>query len=93
VGAALGDISRNVAAFVPLGYLWQRRLRHTRLGFARAGALVVAGAALFALGVETAQHFLPGRYSSLSDVISNMAGAAIGVALTPRGRFSFGWLA
>jgi len=70
---ALADGILNAALFLPLGV-----------------ALSVAGwrpwrtiavGALLSCGVETAQFVIPGRDPSLSDVLFNTLGAALGVAL------------
>jgi len=63
------DILMNVALFVPLGFLLERSLGVTRT--ALLGVLV-------SLGIETAQLFLPGRWSTLSDVVANGLGGWIG---------------
>jgi len=71
--AALADGILNAALFLPFG-----------------AALSVAGwrpwraialSALLSFGVETAQFEIPGRDPSLSDVLFNTLGAALGVAL------------
>lgn len=66
------DVVLNLALFVPLGLLAKRR-------FGTLGAVAI-GAAL-STGIEVAQLFLPGRFSTLADLISNTTGALVGVAL------------
>jgi VanZ family protein len=74
------DALLNVAVFVPFGLL-------AAFGTSRrrgAVAVVIGTAALLSLGIETLQHFVPWRYSSWIDVISNSAGAAIGALVGRR---------
>ena len=74
------DLSLNVLLFIPLGVLGARSLR--RAGVAPLPALLatVGGSMALSLSMETLQHFIPGRYSSLVDVLMNGGGAAIGVS-------------
>ena len=74
------DLSLNVILFIPLGVLGRRSLRHA--GVAPFPALLgtVAGGMALSLTMETLQHFIPGRYSSLADVLMNGGGAAVGAA-------------
>ena len=68
------DAILNVGLFVPLGF----GLRLAGLGVAR---IVAIGLGL-TLAIETAQlGLVPGRYSSLADVVTNTLGAAIGAWL------------
>ena len=71
--ATLADFGLNVALYVPLGFLLRRY----------TGRVAVAAAVglLLAVGVEAAQLFLPGRFSTLEDVIANGAGAGLGALL------------
>lgn len=64
----IADGILNTATFVPLG--WLSRL------------LVVAGfGAGLSLAVETVQFFIPSRYSSLIDVLTNTGGAVLGAVI------------
>ncbi len=79
------DLILNVVMFVPLGLFCQSVVwREKRTPWWMVG---VAGAA-FSAGIEAGQLFLPDRFTSLFDVITNGVGAAIGartyVALRPR---------
>lgn len=65
------DILLNVALFVPLGFLLERRL-----GLWRTALLGL----VLSLMIETTQLFLPGRWSTLSDLGANCLGAWIGAA-------------
>lgn len=74
------DLSLNVVLFIPLGVLCRRSLR--RAGAAPLPALLatVGGSMALSLSMETLQHFIPGRYSSLVDVLMNSGGAVIGMS-------------
>ncbi len=74
----IADGILNVGLFLPLGMALAWRYRG-------AMRLIAAGAALSAL-VELAQTHIPGRDPSLSDILSNTLGTALGVALAGRGR-------
>jgi VanZ family protein len=82
----LFDMGVNVLGYVPYGFLCIAAL-YPRSRGAAAFAVAVASAALISLGVETAQNYLPTRFASNVDVLSNIAGAtfgaAVGVVLTP----------
>ena len=69
------DIVANIALFFPLGFLG----RGLTDGSARSGRRVVWIAALCSLLIETAQLFLRRRYAGPIDVVSNAAGAWLGV--------------
>jgi glycopeptide antibiotics resistance protein len=83
-GLRLEDVV-NVALFVPLG--WGLHLIARRAGL--RSSLIVAGvvAAGFSLTIETLQYFLPYRYSSFTDVVTNTVGALVG-GWIERGRAS-----
>ena len=69
------DIVANIALFLPLGFLG----RGLTNGSARGGRHVVWMAAVCSLAIETAQLFLRRRYAGPIDVVSNAAGAWLGV--------------
>jgi VanZ family protein len=69
------DIVANIALFLPLGFLG----RGLTIGWARSGRRVVLIAALCSLAIETAQLFLRRRYAGPIDIMSNTAGAWLGV--------------
>ncbi len=78
----LRDLLRNVAGFIPLGFLFcVIRLR----GGAGSGRSVILQtmllSAVLSLGIESVQITLPMRTSSLSDLSLNIVGAAIGAAM------------
>lgn len=78
----LRDIVLNVLGFMPLGFLisWKKGLR-------AVGIALVVGFAL-SLSIELAQAFIPGRASSMNDLMSNSVGALLGALLTRFGRSS-----
>lgn len=73
----LADFALNLLLFVPLGaaLAWAGERWRAALG---AGALL-------SLGIEIAQLAIPGRDSSLSDVISNTSGSLLGWLAVARG--------
>ena len=65
------DIAANIVLYVPLGIA----LRRSRF-------LACIGAAMaLSLAVESVQLFYPDRFTAGSDVIANVAGAALGYAM------------
>jgi glycopeptide antibiotics resistance protein len=77
------DLAMNVLMFVPFGFVYQlTRPRGAPPDWPR---VVILGAALSAT-IETVQLFSPTRYTSLLDLATNTAGAALGAWL-------FAWLA
>ncbi len=75
------EIVANVLLFMPLGYfLYLALTRYNARGWSGAVTAVLAGG-LLSLAVESAQFCLVGRASSLLDVLTNTAGAALGTAL------------
>jgi VanZ family protein len=69
------DIVANIALFLPLGFLG----RGLTDGSARSGRRVLWIAAVCSLLIETSQLFLRRRYAGPIDVVSNAAGAWLGV--------------
>ena len=74
------DLSLNVILFVPLGVLGRRSLRRAGVAPLPTLLVVVGGSLALSLTMETLQHFIPGRFSSLVDVLMNGGGAMIAVA-------------
>jgi VanZ family protein len=73
-----GDALLNILLFVPFG---------AALAFAGFGGVATAVAGLLlSAAVETAQLWIPGRFSTLSDVLANASGAAAGWLLVRHGR-------
>jgi len=69
----LADFILNVLLFVPLGAAL------VYAGMRPRSAVILGG--MFSTAIELAQVWIPGRDSSLGDVLSNTLGAALGVAL------------
>jgi VanZ family protein len=78
----LEDVLLNITAYVPLGFLLARALRHS-LG----DRLSVLAAALLSCAVsitmELAQAFMPARIASNVDVLTNSIGGLIGALAAP----------
>ena len=86
--ASVADLTKdgvlNIAVFVPAGWLLHAAIRDVTLSL-RARVLVVGGfCALFSLAMETVQFFMPSRYSSLIDVLTNTGGALLGALIAAR---------
>ena len=75
---AVADILLNVALFLPLG------LALSADGWRPLRALTLGAA--FSLAIEIAQFAIPGRDPSLSDVLSNTLGTALGIGLVRSAR-------
>ena len=72
------DVLLNVLAYVPFGLLLALHFRSRGLPHPLVRA--VACCALFSLSMEALQLFLPGRVTSIVDLATNTAGAALGAA-------------
>jgi len=70
------DVVMNLYFFLPLGILCGI-LFHTRSGF----LISFLAATILSLAVEIAQAYIPGRYSSLRDVVLNSFGAFAGMLI------------
>jgi hypothetical protein len=70
------DFALNLAFFVPLGFL----LRLAGLSRGRALALCIATT----LAIELIQLAIPGRVTSLGDLVSNSIGGAVGIVVADR---------
>jgi hypothetical protein len=71
---ALADAVANVVLFVPLGWTISRASVRPSVGFAVVLTTTV--------GVEWLQHgFIAGRVASISDILTNALGGAVGMAL------------
>jgi len=69
------DVVANIALYVPLGYLATGRSRYVR---------VAAEAFLLSLTMEVIQDFSHSRFPSATDLVCNITGALLGVALANR---------
>ncbi len=77
----VNDVLRNIAGFIPLGFLlaayWGvRRARGQAIVFA------IVGGGLLSFTIEVLQAYIPQRTSGVTDIITNTLGAAIGAMLT-----------
>jgi glycopeptide antibiotics resistance protein len=75
----LRDILQNVLLFVPFGYFFALGCG-TLSRWGRAAAVLGVSASLSTL-LEILQLFMPERFPSTTDIVCNVAGAAIGMAL------------
>lgn len=80
----VGDALLNLVMFVPVGWLLGRGLRDLSASRTTRGLSVTAFCAVLSLTVETVQYFLPTRYSSAIDVLTNTLGGFLGVVLAER---------
>jgi VanZ family protein len=74
------DVTVNVLAYLPLGFLAVAAL-HPRLRGTTAFLAAAAGGLALSLLMEAAQSYLPSRVENNLDVLCNVAGAAAGAAL------------
>jgi hypothetical protein len=76
------DILENIAGFIPVGFLIVTAYnpRSGRPAY-RALAMAISIATLLSLAIELLQVYLPSRDSSLSDLLTNILGAALGGTL------------
>ncbi len=75
-----GDIVLNILAFIPIGLLVGAILRG-RLGVGSVILVALGVCFTLSLGIEVLQSYLPGRWSTFTDVAANTAGGVLGVAL------------
>ncbi|HXJ08905.1 MAG TPA: VanZ family protein [Burkholderiales bacterium] len=74
------DILVNVLGYAPYGFLCVAALYPGSRG-APAFAVAVSSAALLSILMESAQNYLPTRFASNVDVLSNVGGAVLGAAV------------
>jgi glycopeptide antibiotics resistance protein len=79
VDAVVQDVAQNIVMFLPAGYLGILMVGRTGAG---AYLIVVVACAVFSFGIETVQHFfLPWRYSTWIDIVSNTVGGLAGTGV------------
>lgn len=77
------DLGLNFAGYLPLGLLTALRFARGRPGVpAVLGATTTA--AVLSCALESVQAFLPARIPSVSDLLANTAGGAVGATLAAR---------
>jgi hypothetical protein len=76
------DFIINIVGFIPFGYLLLMYLESGRGkgGLAVMALLAAAAGTGASLVLEIAQYYIPGRTSSLFDLIANGAGTCLGIA-------------
>jgi glycopeptide antibiotics resistance protein len=79
------DVAANLGLFVPFGAWWPFR---TPVAARRRRAIVVASALLLSASVELWQVYCHGRFPSATDLVANVAGAALGAWLVQLNRSS-----
>jgi glycopeptide antibiotics resistance protein len=78
VDALVQDVAQNIVMFLPAGYLGILMVGRASAG-AGAYLIVVLTCATLSFGIETMQHFfLPWRYSTWIDIVSNTVGGLAG---------------
>ncbi|MDR2195884.1 MAG: VanZ family protein [Gallionellaceae bacterium] len=90
--STLFDSITNLLAYLPFGLLLGLTL-HTYVGAKWTVPLALAGGAALSAAMEYSQMYLPARFSSNMDLLSNSTGALIGALLAatiaPRRWFAF----
>lgn len=72
------DIGQNILLFMPLGFLVASPMEDGIRSAPRRILRACLAGFLLSAAVESIQIWIPGRYCSLSDILSNAAGAALG---------------
>lgn len=79
--ALFGDVILNIIIFIPIGFLLHAVLRRHCESSLKTAAFVFIIGTLFTFGIESLQYFSLTRYSSLVDMINNMVGTTVGIAI------------
>jgi VanZ family protein len=74
------EVIANVALFLPFGFLLHAKRMLRGRDYWTSAAVVLALGMLVSLSFESMQYFLPGRTSSLLDVLANASGTVLGIA-------------
>jgi VanZ family protein len=75
------DITLNILGFVPFGFFCFVWRRGRGRGRASSVAAALAASVIVSAAIEVTQVFLPTRSSSLTDLMCNIAGGCVGVAM------------
>jgi len=79
VDALVQDVAQNIVIFLPAGYLGIHMVGRTGAG---AYVTLVLACGLLSFGIESVQHFfLPWRYSTWIDIVSNTLGGLAGTGV------------
>jgi len=71
----------NILGFIPLGFLLHRLMRAKfKFDFQTVSIVLIIGLSI-SLGCEILQHFLPTRFSQITDVLTNFAGLSFGIII------------
>ncbi len=73
------DVILNIILFIPLGFLFHVGLRNRYGSSLKVAVFALILGTLFSLSIESLQYWELTRYSQMSDVFSNMFGAALGI--------------
>ena len=85
------DIVVNVVGYVPLGFLLFLVAVRRQISPAWSALAALLWAAALSYAMEVTQQFLPGRYPSALDWVTNAGGAALGAALGAGLNAGAGW--
>jgi hypothetical protein len=80
-GFDLRDVILNTILFIPFGFLLHAALSIRFGSSLTTGGIVFMVGTVFTVGIESLQYFSLTRFSSMADVISNMAGTALGIVI------------
>jgi len=72
------DLAQNIALYLPLGFFVGLACRRSRMKGWTVALITLISAAALSGTAEFVQQFLPARVSSLTDVLCNILGAAVG---------------
>jgi VanZ family protein len=78
----IGDFIVNILGFFPFAYIFMSYLLSGKrwIRTVMAAWLVLASGTGISLFIEIAQYYIPGRSSTIMDIVANTAGTMIGVA-------------
>lgn len=76
----LNDVLRNIAGFMPLGFILCAYLRCTR-NRNQAILLAILAGGILSFSIEVLQFYVPQRNSGITDILTNTLGTGLGAAL------------
>ena len=77
----LKDVVLNILAFIPLGVIFYGLFGLPEKSPSKAVVFSLMLGLLFTIGIESLQFYMKSRFSSLIDVMSNMAGTSLGIVV------------